>query len=71
MGYKLIDATEVRDGTSFIIDGEPCTATKVDISKSGKHGASKVRIEAVGIVDGKKRIVAKPGSARRWRPRWR
>jgi translation initiation factor 5A len=32
-----------------------------DISKTGKHGASKARIEAVGVIDDKKRILVKPG----------
>ncbi|MBM3247568.1 translation initiation factor IF-5A, partial [Candidatus Pacearchaeota archaeon] len=34
------------------------------ISKTGKHGASKCRIEAIGIVDDRKKIVAVPGADR-------
>ncbi|PIN88429.1 translation initiation factor IF-5A, partial [Candidatus Pacearchaeota archaeon CG10_big_fil_rev_8_21_14_0_10_35_13] len=41
-----------------------CTVRSNDISKSGKHGASKCRIEAIGILDGKKRVIAVPGSER-------
>ncbi|MFH1307900.1 MAG: translation initiation factor IF-5A [archaeon] len=64
MTFKLIDATEAKPGVSIIIDGNPCTVKSMDVSKTGKHGASKCRIEAIGIMDGKKRIVAVPGSQR-------
>ena len=33
----------------------------IRIKKTGKHGASKVRIEAIGILDDKKRVIVKPG----------
>ena len=61
MAYKLIHATDARVGTVIIIDGEPCTVKSFDISRPGKHGHAKVRLGAVGITDGKKRILAKPG----------
>jgi len=61
---KSASATELRSGTFVIIDGHHCIVKNVDTSKTGKHGASKCRIESIGIVDGKKRIIAVPGSAR-------
>jgi len=61
MAYKLIEATAIRQGTVIIIDGAPCSVKSFDISKTGKHGHSKVRIEAVGVIDGKKRVIVKPG----------
>jgi translation elongation factor IF5A len=61
---KMIDATEVRSGTTIYVDGEGYTARSNDISKTGKHGASKCRIEAVGIFSGKKKIIAVPGHER-------
>lgn len=64
MAFKLINAHDVKDGTNIIVDGAPCTARSNDISKTGKHGASKCRIECIGIIDGKKRIVAVPGHER-------
>jgi len=64
MAYKLINGTDIRNGTVIMIEGEPCTVRKYDISKTGKHGHAKVRIEAVGIVDGKKRVLARPGHER-------
>lgn len=64
MAYKLTNAHDVKEGNAIIIDGAPCIVKGNDISKSGKHGASKCRIEAVGILDDKKRIVAVPGHER-------
>ncbi|MBS3091519.1 translation initiation factor IF-5A [Candidatus Pacearchaeota archaeon] len=64
MVLKVISATEVRPGTTIIIDGEACAVKSVDVSKTGKHGASKCRIEAIEIFSGKKKITAIPGSTR-------
>jgi len=64
MAYKIIEGTAAKVGTTIIIDGEPCTVKKMDVSKTGKHGHAKVRIEAVGIIDGKKRVIARPGHER-------
>ena len=64
MVFKFINATEAKVGTNIIIEGAACTVKSIDISKSGKHGASKCRIEAVGIIDGKKRVIVAPGHER-------
>ncbi len=61
MVLKSIGATEAKPGTSIIVDGTPCTVKKMDVSKTGKHGHAKVRIEAVGIIDGSKKIFVVPG----------
>ncbi len=64
MVLKIINATEAKPGTNIIIDGEPYTVKKVDISKTGKHGASKCRIEASGIISEQKKIIVVPGHER-------
>ncbi len=64
MVLRFIDGTQCKTGTTILIDGEPYTVRSNDISKTGKHGASKCRIEAVGIFVDKKKIVAVPGSER-------
>ncbi len=64
MAFKLIDALDAKEGTAIIIEGAPSIVRAIDISKTGKHGASKCRIEAIGIIDNKKRIVAVPGHER-------
>jgi len=64
MPLKIINATEAKPGVNITIDGAPCVVKNLDLSKTGKHGAMKCRIEAVGIIDGKKRIILKPGHDR-------
>mgnify|MGYP001558243760 FL=1 len=64
MVLKIIDATQVRPGTVIIVDGQACTAKSNDISKTGKHGSSKCRIEAIEIFSGKKKVIAVPGHER-------
>lgn len=61
MVLRIINATELRSGTSIIVDGVPYTVKNIEISKTGKHGASKCRIEMMGIIDEKKKIIAVPG----------
>lgn len=64
MVLRIINATAAKPGTTILIDGEACTVRTNDISKTGKHGASKCRIEAISIFTGKKKIVAVPGDTR-------
>ncbi len=61
---RLINATEAKSGTTIMVEGQACTVKSNDISKTGKHGASKCRMECVEIFSGKKRIVAVPGHER-------
>lgn len=61
MVLKAISATDLRSGTNVLIDGVPYTVRNIETSKTGKHGASKCRIEMIGIIDEKKKIVAVPG----------
>ena len=39
------------------MEDAPCRVERVDISKSGKHGAAKARLEAMGILDNKRRSI--------------
>lgn len=64
MVLRLTNATGAKPGTTIFIDGEACTVRSNDISKTGKHGASKCRIEAISVFTGKKKIVAVPGDTR-------
>lgn len=64
MVLKIISATEAKAGTSILIEGEPYVIKKIDISKTGKHGASKCRIEASNIATGQKKIIVVPGHER-------
>jgi translation initiation factor 5A len=64
MVLKIINATEARPGTNILIEGEPYTIKKIDISKTGKHGHSKARIEATGIINQQKKVFVVPGHER-------
>lgn len=64
MVLKLIHATGARTGVVIMVDGEAYSVRSNDVSKTGKHGASKCRIEAIGIFADKKKIVAVPGDTR-------
>jgi len=64
MPLKIICATEAKPGVNIMVDGAPCTVKTQDLSKTGKHGAMKARIDAIGIIDGKKRVLLRPGHER-------
>ena len=61
MATKLIAATSIQEGRYIILDEIPCKVTSIQISRPGKHGHAKVRITAVGLIDGKKRETVMPG----------
>ena len=60
---KVGTIKECKPGSYVMIDGEPCKVVNYTKSKPGKHGAAKVRIETVGVFDGKKRMLLKPADA--------
>ncbi len=64
MVLKIINATEAKVGTNILVDNEPCIIKKIDISKTGKHGHAKCRIEAVGIISENKKVFVIPGHDR-------
>jgi len=64
MVLKLINATDAKTGTNILLDGEAYSVKKIDISKTGRHGASKCRIEAIGIIRKGKKIIVVPGHER-------
>lgn len=64
MVLKLITAHEAKAGSTVMIEGETYTIRSNDISKSGKHGASKCRIEAINVISGNKKVLACPGAER-------
>ncbi len=61
---RTIDATQAKPGKYVIFDGVACIVKSLEISKPGKHGHAKCRIEAVGIKEGKKFIKVMPGHDR-------
>lgn len=60
MSTKIVELRTLKPGRYIIIDGEPCKIKSMDVSKPGKHGEAKARIEAIGIFDNRKRSTIKP-----------
>lgn len=61
MVAKIINATEARVGTNLLLEGEPFTVKKMDVSKTGKHGHAKCRVEAAHMITGNKKVFVVPG----------
>lgn len=61
MATKQIEVKSLKIGSYVVVDGAACTVKSIQTSKPGKHGHAKSRIEAVGIMDGQKKIFVAPG----------
>jgi len=61
MDTKVVGVGSLQKGSYVIIDGAACKVVNTQTSKPGKHGHSKVRVVAVGLMDDKKREIVKPG----------
>ena len=51
---------DLKSNSFVIIEDVPCRVDKVQISSSGKHGHSKVRLDAKGLLDGRTRSIIMP-----------
>jgi translation initiation factor 5A len=60
MSTKNVHAGSIKIGSYIVIDDVACKTVSSDSSKPGKHGSAKMRITAVGIIDGKKREIVMP-----------
>ena len=61
MATKLVSVATLKKGNYVVIEGVASTVVDTQTSRPGKHGHAKVRMSAVGILDGKKREVVMPG----------
>lgn len=61
---KVVDVGTLKVGSYVLVDNVACIVKNVQISKPGKHGSTKARVDAVGIIDEQKRIFIKPTSDR-------
>jgi translation initiation factor 5A len=52
----------LKRGSFVLIDDSPCKVESVSSGKAGKHGASKTRVDAIGLFDGRRRSIVKPSS---------
>jgi len=62
MGENVIK--NLKKGGFILIDDIPCRVVSVNISKSGKHGAAKARVEGMGLFDGRRRSLIKPADSK-------
>lgn len=60
MATKTVGGNDLKVGSYIIIEGAACKIVNIDISRPGKHGHAKMRIEGMGIIDGKRRIIVMP-----------
>lgn len=51
---------ELKPNGFVIVDDVPCRVERVDVSKSGKHGAAKARMDVIGLMDNRRRSIVKP-----------
>ena len=51
----------LQKGNYVVVDGVACIVQDTQTSRPGKHGHAKVRLVAVGMIDGKKREMVLPG----------
>ncbi|MAG45249.1 MAG: translation initiation factor IF-5A [Nanoarchaeota archaeon] len=58
---KQIQVTSLKPGRYVVLDGVACKVTKMDISRPGKHGHAKCKVEAVGVINGEKKVTVLPG----------
>jgi len=60
LGKTTTVIKSLKKGSFVLIDGDPCRVESISSGKSGKHGASKSRVEAIGLFDGRRRSIVKP-----------
>ncbi len=64
MSQEQVEAKHFKKGSYIMIDEVPCCVVDNAKSAPGKHGHLKCKIEAIGIIDNKKRMIMKPGPAK-------
>lgn len=63
MATKTSSMKSLKPGHYVMIDDEPCKVNKVTLSKPGKHGSTKARVDTSGLFDNRKRSILKPADA--------
>ncbi len=61
MATKPVSVGSLQKGNYVVIDGAACRVSDTQTSRPGKHGHAKCRLTAIGLIDGKKRIIVMPG----------
>lgn len=53
----MIEIQELKKGDVFIIDNEMYKVKEIEVSKVGKHGRAKVRLEVVNAKTNEERVM--------------
>ncbi|MBS3143204.1 translation initiation factor IF-5A [Candidatus Woesearchaeota archaeon] len=61
MSVKQQSVGTLQVGSYVVVDAVACKVVDIQTSRPGKHGHAKVRLQAVGLIDGKKREMVLPG----------
>jgi len=64
MVLRISDASQLRPGSIMLYEGEAYTVKSNDISKTGKHGHAKCRIQANSVFGTRKKVITVPGHER-------
>jgi len=65
---QQVEVRQLREGGYVVIDEEPCEILSIAVSKPGKHGSAKARIDAIGLFDSQKRSIVQPVTAKIYVP---
>ena len=60
-GTELKSVGTLKKGSTIVLEGVACRVTDLSVSRPGKHGHAKVRLQAVGLIDDRKRETVMPG----------
>jgi translation initiation factor 5A len=60
MSWTVAEIRELREGGYIVVDDEPCKILSIQMSKPGKHGEAKARMDVMGIFDNRKRSIVHP-----------
>jgi translation initiation factor 5A len=68
MAKRQTEVRTLKKGGYVIVNDEPCVILGMTVSKPGKHGAAKARMDSMGIFDGQKRSIVQPVTAKIYVP---
>ena len=60
MSWTVAEIRELREGGYIVVDDEPCKILSIQMSKPGKHGEAKARMDVMGLFDQRKRSIVHP-----------
>ena len=59
---RQTSAGNIKPGNYILVDNVACVVKDIQKSKTGKHGASKCRIEVVSLIKGEKKVALYSGA---------